>query len=196
MVTSTRVWLVIIALFAGLLVVACGGDDNGDEDGNGGEPAATATVGDEDADDGNGNGMEEATDTEDGDAADENGDGNGDGESLGDIPVPSGADETGSGSFSGSDIPFFAPGDEIDPEAFGSVEYREYEVDSSPEEVMDFYRDALSDWDEVWVFTGGDAEDEGGFGIWTTDGGQAAVWIGVSTLDGGTDLIVIVGAQE
>ncbi len=194
MVTSTRAWLVIIALFAGLLVVACGGDDNGDKNGNGEEPAATATVGDEDT--GDGNGMEEATATEEGDTADENGNGDGGGASLGDIPVPSGADETGSGSFSSSDIPFFVPGDEVDPEAFTSIEYKEYDVDDSPEAVIDFYRDELSDWDEVWVFSGGDGEDSGGFGVWTTDGGRTAVWVGTSALDGGTDLIVIVGTQE
>jgi len=189
MVNSMRIWLVVAALLAALLMAACGGGDGDNGDADGDEPTATVPAGDEDTDEGDATATEEVE-------GDEGGDGNGGGEAFGDIPIPSGADETGSGSFTSSDIPFFVPGDEVDPEAFSNIEYREYETDASPEEVMDFYRDELGDWDEVFVFSGGDAEDEGGFGVWTRDGGRAVVWIGVSTLDGATDLIVIVGAQE
>jgi hypothetical protein len=187
MLNSARIWLVAAALLAGLLMAACGGGDNGDN-GNGEEPAATATAGDMD----NGGGAEATVP-----ASDEgNGGSDGGGEAFADVPVPSGADETGSGSFSSSDIPFFVPGDEVDPEAYTSIDYKEYDSSDSPEDIIAFYKDELSDWDEVFVFSGGDAGDEGGFGVWTRDDGREAVWVGASISDGTTDLILIVGAQE
>lgn len=46
-----RLWLVVAALLAGALVVACNGDDeNGDEDGAVEQPTATAAVEDENGD--------------------------------------------------------------------------------------------------------------------------------------------------
>lgn len=109
--------------------------------------------------------------------------------------MPAGADETGSGSWSGT-IPFVVPGDEVDPEAFTSIEFKEYEVAASPENVIDFYSDELDGWDEVFVFSGGADGDEGGFGVWTRDNGQAALWIGANAVDGQTELVVILGTQE
>ena len=42
--TLLRLWLIIGALLAGALFVACGGDDDGDDTGDGEEPTATTSV--------------------------------------------------------------------------------------------------------------------------------------------------------
>jgi len=42
--TVLRLWLIIGALLAGALFVACGGDDDGDDTGDGEEPTATTSV--------------------------------------------------------------------------------------------------------------------------------------------------------
>ena len=184
MASTLRLLLVVGALLAGTLAAACGGDDNGDN-GDADQPTATEQLdGDTTPADG------DQTPTGDGDG---NGDG---GSSFGDLPLPSGADETSSGSFSSSDIPFFVPDEEFDAEAFTNLEYKQYSVDGSPAEAIDFYKEELGDWEEVFVFSGGAEGDEGGFGVWTRDGGTTAVWIGASILDDGTDLIVILGTAD
>ena len=199
MTSSFRIWLVMAALAAGLLVAACGGDDDKGDDGDGNGAAATVPADDE------GDG---ATATDDGGGEDGGGDataepdGEGDGgvSSGGDafegVPVPEGADEQSSGTLSGSEIPFLDPSGEMDPEAYGTIELKVYSVDSSPADVLDFYRDELSDWEEVFVFGGGTGDEEGGFGIWTRDDGAQAMWVATSASAGGTDLTLMVGTQE
>ena len=56
MIGSLRLWLVVWAIVAGALLVACGGDsDNGGDNGGTTEqPEATAPIDDQDAKDGGG----------------------------------------------------------------------------------------------------------------------------------------------
>jgi hypothetical protein len=181
MASSFRLGLVIVALLAGSLAFACGGGGNGDDDDDGEQPTATAEVEDQDAD-------------EDEDAGEDDG-GDAGAEAFGDIPIPAGASETSSGSWSGS-IPFAVPNADVDPEAFTAIEFKQYDVDDSPEDVIAFFQDELDGWDEVFVFSGGAAGEEGGFGVWTRDDGRAAVWVAASIVDDATELLVILGTQE
>ncbi len=181
MMGSLRLWIVVWALLASALLVACGGGGNGgDDNGTTDQPEATAPIDDEDADD-------------EGDADDDESVDSGDG--FGDVPVPAGADETGSGSFSGN-LPFMIPGGDVDPDAFTTLEFKEYEVDQSPEEVIDFYRDEMDGWDEVFVFSGGSDGDESGVGVWVRDEGQTAVFVSAARDDGTTVLTVIRGSVD
>ena len=115
------------------------------------------------------------------------------GDTLDDVPVPGGATETASGSFSSSEIPFFVSEPDFDADAYTNIDFTQYEVDASPEAVIDFYQDELGDWKEVFVFSDG---AQTGVGVWTRDDGQRALWVNVSTVDGVTELIVIVGSLD
>ena len=165
-------WLAIPFLVLGLALAACGG---GDEEEKEGQPTPTATV------------EEEATLQEEVEA--------GPGEAFADVPVPGDADETASGSWSGS-LPFAVPSEDIDPEQYSTIEYKEYKVDASPQEVMNFYRDKMDGWDEVFFFTGGEAGEEGGVGAWTRDGGRTAVWVAANQADGESDLFIMLGTSD
>lgn len=180
---SWRWWLVVPAVLAGMLLAACG-DDNGEPSDTGPSDEAAETA--EPAEDG-------MVDEEE--PADEDGGVEAGGDAFEDVPVPSGANETASGQWSGS-IPGLVPGQGTDPEQFTSLEFKEYEVDDSPSEIIDFYRGELSGWDEGFVFSGGEAGDEGGVGVWTRDDGRVAIWISANASDGGSDLVVIRGAAE
>lgn len=182
MIGSLRLWLVVWAIVASALLVACGGDsDNGGDDGGTTEqPEATAPIDGGDAQDGG--------DADDGESADS-------GDGFGDVPVPAGADETGSGSFSGN-LPFLIPGGDIDPGAFTTLEFKEYEVDQSPEEVINFYRDAMDDWDEVFDFSGGSDGDQTAVGIWARNEGQTAVFVTATRDDGTTVLTIVRGSVD
>ena len=119
--------------------------------------------------------------------------GGGGGNTLDDVPLPSGAIETASGSFSSAEIPFFVSEPDFDAEDYTNIDFTQYEVDASPEAVIDFYQDELGDWKEVFVFSGGAVT---AIGVWTRDDGQRAVWINATTVDGVTELIVIVGSLD
>ena len=178
MVRSLRLWLVMVALLTSALAFACG-DGNGDGGGSAEEPTATAPAA------GGDNTPATSEDTPVGDT---------DTGAFSDVPVPSGAEETDSGTFTGA-IPFAVPSGDIDQDAFTTLEFKEYTLGGTPEEAVQFYRDGLDGWDEVYVFTGGASGSEGGFGVWTRDDGQTALWIGASDVAGETQLVVILGTQ-
>ncbi len=184
MIGSLRLWIVVWALLASALLVACnGGSDNGgDDNGITEQPEATAPIDDEDAD------ADDEGDADDDEAVDSV-------DGFDDVPVPSGADEIGSGSFSGN-LPFGIPGGDVDPEAFTTLEFKEYEVDQSPEEVIDFYRDEMDGWDETFVFSGGSDGDEAGVGVWVRDEGQTAIFVSAARDNGTTVLTVIRGSVD
>ncbi len=182
MTRSLRVWLAVIALLTGAVLLACSGGDNGDDNGDGNgdseQPTATLEVADPDGD----------------------GTGNGDvgpsGDTLDDVPLPSGAKETASGSFSSTEIPFFVPDQDFDAGAYTSIDFTQYEVDDSPDTVIAFYKDKLGSWDEVFVFSSDSDGEETGFGVWTRDDDRRVVWVAASTVDGVTELMVIVGSLD
>lgn len=167
-------WLLVVlfVVFSAGLAWACGGE----EEEEAGAPAATSPAGE----------TPEAREDGDVDAG---------GEAFDDVRVPAGADETGSGEWSGT-IPGLVPGQGADPGDYTSIEFKEYEVDDSPSDIVEFFRKELKDWDEGFVFSGGEEGDEGGVGIWTRDDDQVAVWILVSSSNGGSDLVVIRGSTD
>jgi hypothetical protein len=179
-----------VVMFGAAFVVAC------DDDGGDGGDEPTATTEEEATDEGD---DDEATDTpeDEGDATEEDGDGDGGGSgatSIDDLPEPDDAEETASGSWSGT-VPFFDPSGSVDADAYGQLDYKEYDTGMSSEEVIDFYKDAFSDWDEVYVLTGGAAGEAGGFGIWTTNDSDTVAWIGTSEGSDTTTVTVIVGSK-
>ena len=179
---SWRWWVVVPAVLAGALLAACGGDD-GEPSDTGPTDEGVATV--QPAEDGT---VEETP--EEGDGGVEAG-----GDAFEDVPVPSGANETASGTWSGS-IPGLVPGEGTDPGDFTNLEYKQFEVDDSPDEIINFYRGELSGWEEGFVFSGGEEGSEGGVGVWTRDDGRVAIWISASRSDGATDLVVIRGSAD
>ena len=180
-----RLLLVVGVLALGAFVVAC--DDDGD--GGGDDPTATAEETTEDGD-------AEATDTpEDGeeDPTEEDGDGGSSGSS--DVPLPDGAEEESSLTYSGSQLPFPIPSESgVDASTYGEVTVKTYTVDGSPEDIVDFYKGNQGDWEEVYGVT----TSEGGLLLWTMDDGQQAAWIVTApgSDDGTTSLTVASGHVE
>lgn len=178
MSTTWRGMLIVGAMVAGIGLSACTGDGDSDERRNGDDaPTATEVV---DGDDGNGPEAPTATRVVDDNDGDDS------------VPVPDGADETSSGSYSSGEIPIFVPDPDFDADAFTNIEYKSYTVDDTPEDVIDFYRDRLSDWDDVFVFSGGAAGGDAGFGVWTKD--DRAIWVSATSVGGETQLLVISGS--
>jgi hypothetical protein len=179
---SWRWWLVVPVVAAAFLVFACGGGDE--------EPSDTGPA--------DGGAATEQMDGESEDAAmdEEPSDGGMEmeagGEAFSDVPLPEGASVVSSGEWSGS-IPGAVPGMGAELEDYTSLEFRQIETDASPEDVINFYSDQLSDWDELFVFSGGAEGDEGGVGVWTHD--DVAVWISAATSDGTTDAVIIRGSR-
>jgi hypothetical protein len=164
--------LMVLAVLAlgGLSAVACEEDDDGDA-----SPTATEGSDGETPDDG-----AEPTEEDDGDGASG---------SFDDVPVPDGATESETGTFSSDQIPFVDPGGSIDPGAYGNIEWRTYDTAMSSEEVLNFYESELSDWDEVFKLDTG----PGAFGIWSRDNGDEVLWVGTTDIGEGTELILIHG---
>ena len=114
----------------------------------------------------------------------------GEGEAFADVPLPEGADEISTASFSGSEAAgLIPPGADVDVEQYTEVVYKVYEVEGSPEDVINFYKDRRGDWDEAFAFS----SEEGGLIVWTRDDGARTVWIATSgAIDGtgATDLLI------
>jgi hypothetical protein len=182
MTVSWRWLLVIPVVMVGMLLAACGGD--GEEPSPSG-PADEGVATLEPAEDG----VVEEEPTAEGGGAEVSG------AAFEDVPVPSGANETGSGKWSGS-IPGLVPGVGAEPGDFTSVEYKQFEVDGSPSDVISFYRDNMGGWNEEFAYTGGETGDEGGIGIWTRDDGRVAVWITAGSSDGATEVIIVRGSSD
>lgn len=178
MLNSFRWLLVAMALAATIAFGACGDSGNND---NSDKKTDEQPV---------------ATDDTSSDGSSDNGNpSSGDGSSSGDfqdVAVPSGADEQSSGTFSSSQIPFVVPDPDFKADAYGSIEWKLYELDTAPGDVIDFYKDELGDWKEVFVAS----IDEGGYGVWTRDDGRQAVWVGASSSNGKTQMTLIVGKAE
>ena len=174
-----RLWVIVLVAIGGAALFACDGDSKDD---SGDEPTAVATSdgGDKPTTDGSSSNTPE--------------DGGGDG-SFGDIPAPDGADEVDSGTFSGTQFPVIDPSGSVDATTFGDIEYKTYETSDSPDSVIEFYSDELSGWDEAYKFAAGSGvAGAGGFGIWTRDDGNQALWVTASEVDGATTVIVFLGS--
>jgi hypothetical protein len=181
MFKSIRLWFMLLIIVGGLGIAACGSDD---------KDATATTAADTTPEDGAG------TTPDGGNTPDDSGNGGSDG-AFGDIPVPDGADEVDSGTFSGAQVPFIDPSGSVDASTFGDIQYKIYETSDSAESVIEFYSDELSGWDEAYKFSGGAGDaGAGGFGIWTKDDGQTALWVGASEADGTTSVTVIVGSAS
>ena len=111
---------------------------------------------------------------------------------MDDIPVPEGATEDGSGTYTADQIPFVDPGGTIDPGALANIEWRTYDVDLNSEAVLDFYATELTDWDEVYKVNVGPA----GSGIWTRNDGDEVLWVGTTDIGEGTELLLIHGTAS
>ncbi len=172
-----RLWFMLLVIVGGLGIAACGGDD----DDNGDESAATAAADDTPADGGNGNGEDTP----------EDGGGNGDG-AFGDIPVPDGANEIDSGTFSGGQFPIADPNGSVDASTYGDIEYKTYETSDSAESVIDFYAGELSGWEEVYKTSSSGVA----IGIWTRDGNDQALWVSASGAGGTTTVGVWTGSAN
>jgi len=175
-----RLWMILAVALGSVLVFACGGDSKDD---TGDEPttAAATSDGSSPTDDG-------SSPTDDGSS--DNGDG-----AFGDIPVPDGADEIDSGTFSGAQFPVIDPSGSVDASTFSDIEYKTYETSDSAESVIEFYSDELSGWDEVYKFSAGSGDaGAGGFGIWTRNDGNQALWVTASEADGTTTVTVLLGS--
>ena len=177
-------WLAVVAVVAGAALLACGDDEKKTDDGGNGPTATQSTDGGD------------QTPVDGGNTPDDSGNGNGGGGTFGDIPVPDGADEVDSGTLSGAQIPFIDPSGSVDASTFGDIAYKTYETSDSAESVIQFYSDELSDWDEAYKFSGSTGDGSGGFGIWTKDDGQTALWVGASEDGGTTTVSVIVGSAD
>lgn len=174
--------LLAVALLFALLAAACDGDgDEGETPQAGDTPAAAETP--------PANGGDETPEVGETPEADGDEDVEAGGEAFEDIPLPDGADEVESVTISGSTLPFFVPAEAgVDAESFGELTMKEYEVDASPADVMEFYQDSRGDWDEAFSV----ATDEGGLLIWTKGDGDRAVWISAGEgSDAGTTALVI-----
>jgi hypothetical protein len=175
---SWRWWLVIPAVALAFLVAACGDDDEGPSDAGPADEGVAAEEPAEEPEDG----VVEEEPSEDGIEIEAGG------EAFDDVPLPGGASVISSGEWSGT-IPGMVTGMESALEDFTTLEYLELETDDSPEDVINFYRDELSDWEELFVFSGGADEEEGGVGVWMRD--DVAVWVTTGSADGATEVIVI-----
>jgi hypothetical protein len=177
--------LLVLAVltFGGLLAAACEEEEDGDS-----SPTATeGTDGGTPVD-----GETPAVGETPGDGAEPTDDGGGGSGSFDDIPVPDGATESESGTFSADQIPFVDPGGNVDPGAYSNIEWRTYDVDMNSEAVLDFYESELSDWDEVFKLDSG----PGAFGIWSRNNGDEVLWVGTTDLGEGTELLLIHGTAD
>ncbi len=129
---------------------------------------------------------------------DGNGDGDGDadgdagGDAFEDVPLPEGAKEGETLTFTGLEIDAFVPFDTgVDSETLGEITAKNYEVDGSPGDVLEFYEDNRGDWNEAFGFTA----DEGGILVWTK-GDDQVLWILTSEgADSGTTELVVMFGQ-
>jgi len=183
MAVSWRWLLVIPVVLAGMLLAACG-DDGDEPSAPGPADEGVATV--EPAEDGI---VDEEPTDEDGAEVEAGGD------VFDDVPAPAGAREMESGEWSGS-IPGLVPGIGAEPGDFTTIEFQQLEVDDSPSDVIEFYKDNLEGWNEEFVFSGGADGDEGGIGVWTRDDGRVAVWITAGRSDGVTEVVIIRGTAD
>ncbi|MEX2160160.1 MAG: hypothetical protein WEB04_12235 [Dehalococcoidia bacterium] len=185
MFKSMRLWFMLLIIVGGLGIAACGSDDKDDKDK---DPTATAAAGVTPADG-------DSTPVDGGNTPDDSGNGGGDGNgdgALGDIPVPDGASEVDSGTFSGGQFPVVDPSGEIDASAYGDIEFKTYETSDSAESVVDFYSGELSGWDEVYKFSSSGVA----IGIWTRDDGNQALWVSAAEAEGTTTVAAWVGSTD
>ena len=187
--------LIALMLVIGAAAVACGGGDDNDNGGSQGVEQQDNQDSEENGDsqDSDEAGDEDAQDEEDADAQDE--DSGGSGGSLGDVPIYPGAKEITSGEWSGSEGGIPGIGSGVDTADYENIEFAMYETDDSPEDVFDWYKDKMSDWDEEGSFSGGSGSDYGAYALWTKDGGKTGAWITVGESDGTTSLGVWVASQ-
>ena len=175
--------LIALMLVIGAAAVACGGGgDNGDKDSK--EP----TVAEEQ------DGTPEAEATEEEATPESSGDGASSG-SFADVPVYPGATEITSGEWSGSEGMIPGLGSELDTEDFQKIEFAMYETDDSLDDVFDWYKDKMGDWNEEGSASGGSGGEAGAYGLWTKDDGKVAAWITVGEVGGTTSLGVWVATQ-
>lgn len=190
--------LIALTLVAGAALVACGGgDDNKDNKDN--KPAATAVE-----DQGGDQGDNEAEPTVKATAkatpkattkatakADDSGDSGG---SIGDVPVYPDATKVSSSEFSGSQAGGIL-GSDADASDFTKVQLVMYTTSDSAQQVLDWYKDKMSDWDQAGTFSSGDESGAMGYAAWTKDDGTVAAWISVAEGDGTTTLNLMYGTQ-
>ncbi len=183
--------LIAIMLALGAAFVACGGgsdksnndqaqptveqQDNQDGQDQQAEPTAEAT-------------QEKKATAKSGSSGDSSG-------SIGDVPVYPGADKKASGEWSGSEAAIPALGSGVDAGSYAKVQYAMYETSDSAQDVLDWYKDKMSDWEDQGTFSGGSEGSVGGFASWTKDGGKEAAWISVGEDSGTTTLGIFFGSQ-
>ena len=182
--------LIALMLAFGAALVACGGGGDNEKDNK--EP----TVAEQQQD---GQDQQEDTpaakETPKKKETPESSSGGDSGGSIGDVPIYPGAKEITSGEWSGSEGGIPGIGSGVDTADYQNIEFAMYETDDSPEDVFDWYKDKMSDWDEEGSFSGGSGSDYGAYALWTKDGGKTGAWITVGASDGTTSLGVWVASQ-
>ena len=182
--------LIALMLALGAALVACGGGDKSDKG------QAQPTVEQQDNQDGQDQ-QEEPTAkaTQEKQATAKSGSSGDSGGSIGDVPVYPGADEKTSGEWSGSEAAIPALGSGVDAASYTKVQYAMYETSDSASEVLDWYKDKMSDWKDEGSISGGSEGSAGGFASWTKDDGKEAAWISVGEDSGTTTLGIFFGSQ-
>jgi hypothetical protein len=176
--------LVVAAVVAGGAMVACGGGSDKEkatptvqqQQEEGSTPAAEATT------------AKSATSTPKSSGGSSAG-------SIGDVPVYPGATKITSGEWSGSEGSIPAIGSDLNAGDYTNVQYAMYESNDSPQDILDWYKDKMSDWKDEGSFSGGSGSDMGAFAAWSSDDGKVAAWITVGTSDDTTSLGIWVGSQ-
>ena len=188
--------LIALTLVAGAALVACGGgNDNkatptavenqgGDQGGD--EATSTPSTGAKTTPKATTKATAKATA-----AADNSGSSGG---SIGDLPVYPGATKISSSEFSGSQAGGIL-GSGADASDFTKVQLVMYETSDGAEQVLDWYKDKMSDWDQAGTFSSGDESGAMGYAAWTKDDGTVAAWISVAEGDGTTTLNLMYGTQ-
>ena len=115
------------------------------------------------------------------------------------IPTYPGAEGVFSGTFDTGAAAFPFPLSEdvpIDPEEFGSVHYTAYQTSDSFEEVVDFYEKELKGWKEEGSFSTKQVGLNGEVVVWSKDNRNVAAWMGVFENEGGTSVVIVMGARQ
>jgi hypothetical protein len=114
------------------------------------------------------------------------------------IPAYPGANEIFTGTFSsGGVFPIPLAGDApMEPEDYGSVQYSVYQTSDSSEKVTNFYKKEFKGWEEEGSFSMEEVGQKGEVVVWSKDDRDVAAWMGVFEEEGGTSVVIAMGARQ
>jgi len=114
------------------------------------------------------------------------------------IPAYPGATEVSSGTFdTGGAFPIPMTGDiPIEPGEFSNVQYSVYQTSDSSEKVINFYKKEFKGWEEEGSFSMEEVGQKGEVVVWSKDDRDVAAWMGVFEEEGGTSVVIAMGARQ